>query len=69
MIRTCKKFITNPLVRKDIEKHAKIKDTPAGGQMGNLSIVWDVEGALKPPTLKVPGISSGEESLASLSPG
>eukprot|EP00972_Heterocapsa_arctica_P004907 726078-Heterocapsa_arctica.AAC.1 len=37
--------------------------------MGSLSIVWDVEGALKPPTLKVPGGSSGEESRASLSPG
>eukprot|EP00972_Heterocapsa_arctica_P109824 16169471-Heterocapsa_arctica.AAC.1 len=35
----------------------------------NLSIVLDVVGALKPHTLRVPGGSYEEESLASLSPG
>eukprot|EP00972_Heterocapsa_arctica_P018863 2788347-Heterocapsa_arctica.AAC.1 len=30
MVRTYRKYITNPLVRKDIESDAKVKGTPEG---------------------------------------
>eukprot|EP00972_Heterocapsa_arctica_P064194 9472756-Heterocapsa_arctica.AAC.1 len=45
MVRTYKRYITNPLVRKDIESDAKIKGAPEGTKRAGLVLglsSWDM---------------------------